>query len=488
MSLLKVFTLQSSLRDQAAFSPLRRLRTEYIRDSPNLAVGLFCAIITCILTTILHPFSLVAYWYYFIFWAGFMFLLDREQQRWFTHAYFVNGLLTAIFVAIQIYNFPDSYGTTSPNGSQTDDSYFFSLLADEIPSNMETRASYFLYESTFPTLIKALTFFRVTHPLDVLYFLSGIAGLVCVYARQLTMQIAASDSRAAKAAYSLCLLCPLFLMNGGAVLIRDTFAGALFLMSLCFIYRARYFTAIICIGMHYALRPGTALLVLPVYGVIYFSEIRTAFTDSRLRTRAFIIGFGALAVLAGLYVMRDEISFLLEENTVIIAKLSREGMIDNYISLGGQGTFVWVQQQSIPVKLSLAGPYILLNPFLTLSGFSNPIGFDLRTFLMGIIYPLFIFGVHAMALSSLTVRVAFSDRIWLMFGAFLLGCTLIGVFSLESRHKVVLQPLYYILAAIGIYRASPSQKLFGYALSAGWFLTQIGFAFVASRKAGYFGI
>ena len=411
-----------------------------------------------------------------------MFVLDREQQRWFIHAYFVNGLLTAIFVAIQIYNFPNSYGTTSPHGSQTDDSYFFSLLADEIPPGMETRDSYFLYQSTFPSLIKALTFFRITHPLDVLYFLSGIAGLVCVYARQLTMRIAASDSRAAKAAYSLCLLCPLLLMNGGAVLVRDTFTGALFIMSLCFIYRKRYFTALICIGIHYALRPGTALLILPLYGVIFLSEIRTAFVDSGSRARFFLLSFGGLAVLVGLYVMRDTISSLLEENTVIIGKFMREGMLDNYIGLGGQGTFVWVQQQSLALKLSLAGPYILLNPFLTLGGFSNSIIFDLRTFLMGFIYPLFVFGVHAMVFSSLMVRVAFSNRIWLMFLAFLLGCTLIGVFSLESRHKVVLQPLYYILAAIGIYRASPSQKVFGYVLSAGWFLTQIGFAFVAFRR------
>ena len=147
-----------------------------------------------------------------------MFAFDRAKWVDFVSAYLVNALLTALYVVIQVHFYPESYGATSPLGAQTDDSFFFSLVADSIPPGMETRPNYDQYTYGFTTLVRYVTPFSVVHPVDVIFFLSVIAGLICVYTKQLAY-LMTSNARAAQLAYFLALFCPMMLMNGGAVFV-----------------------------------------------------------------------------------------------------------------------------------------------------------------------------------------------------------------------------------------------------------------------------
>jgi hypothetical protein len=447
----------------------------------GLVYCLVCALLTCGVTSLFHAHGVLGYCYYLLIWSAFMFVFDREQLGGFLYAYSINGLFTVAFVAIQIYNYPESYGTTSPFGSQSDDSYFFSLIADAIPAGMETRDGYYLYSSGFSDLIRILTPFRVTHPLDVVYFLSGVAGLLAVYTKQLANQLT-GNKKVGRSAYVITVICPLFLMSGGAILLRDTLVGALFILSLCCINRRRYLTFIACNTIQLWLRPGTAFILIALYGVFYMRDIVSALTNNKHRPHAIAVAVLAAILVIGMFIYRHAVVELLEANTVVLHKFSREGMVNDYLTGGGRGTFVWIQLQPTPIRLVLASLYMLLTPFFTI----QPTGtgaFDFRIFLMGVIYPIFAFFIHAWALTAVVVKYRSSETARLLLTTFLAGCLLIGVYSLESRHKAVIQPIYYIIAAMGLRLAPPATRIVGYSVSAAWLVIQLAYYIKTSSGA-----
>lgn len=444
-----------------------------LRDH-RMWLNLGCALVACIATAWVNPYSLIGYVYYLALWTLFMFAFDRKELPDFLTAFFVNALLTAAFVVVQIHSFPDSYGMTSPHGSQTDDSYFFSLIADETPSDIETREAYDEYRSGFSDIIRYLTPFRVVHPLDVLYFLSGISGLLAVYTRQFANRLT-GDVAIGRSAYVLCLICPLLLMSGGAILVRDTFVAAILMLSLCCINRRRLLAFAGCIFLQFYLRPGTALIILPLYGVIYAHDVIHWVQDPKSRKRTLFLLLLMACGTGVFYALRDQVLALLEDNSIMLPEFSREGMIDNYLDTGGRSAFLWIQFQPLPVKLLLAPVYMLVNPFFNLDGMLTFSHFDARIFLIGFAYPIFAFFIHAWVLGGLVSRHAASAHCRWLMAALLLGYFMIGVYSLESRHKTILQPLYYVLAAVGWRWASFNAKTVGFFISSLWLLAQIVF-------------
>lgn len=434
-----------------------------------------CAILTLLIVGVMHPWGILGYLYYFLIWITFIYIFDRRELASFSRAYTVNGLLTAIFIAVQIYNYPESYGTTSPLGSQTDDSYFFSLVADDLPSEFETRYAYYLYSHGFTDFIRAVTPFTIVHPLEVIFFLSGIAGVISAYARRYVLDVT-NDPKSAKTTYLLCLLCPFLLMHGGAVMVRDTCIAALIILSICCINNARYVSFMACIGLQFWMRPGTALLVLPLYGVLYAADITRVLKAAENRRRVIFMSMFAVCVVASLYYFRSDLEELLEQKTVFLTDVSRSGVINEYVATGGRGAFVWVQQQPLALKLVLAPLYMLLNPFFSVTGVLNPAGFDMRTFLVTVIYPIFAIAVHAAVIAALLSPHPFRQRAFWIFATFMLGCLLVGVYSLQSRHKTIILPLYYVIAGIGFHWAGSNARLVGYAVSATWFIAQVGYA------------
>ncbi len=430
-----------------------------------------CAALTCSIVGYLHPTSILGYAYFLLLWTLFITLFDRHELPLFFPAYFVNALLTSLYFAVQIYNYPETHGTTSPHGYQTDDSYFFSLIADEIPAGLQTRDLFYRYQEGFSTFIRFLTPFRVVHPLDVIFFTSGVAGMLCVYTHQYARLIT-SDPRVARTAYLLCLLCPFLLMNGGAVLVRDTFIAGLVMLSLCCIYRRLYLGFLACIVLHLYLRPATGLLILPVLAALHISEIAHAFRDSDARKRLlFLLFFLVLFSSAAYAFFIEDIRILLQEKTVDLTQMTRSVTV-NDPSPSGRGAFLWVQQLPGLQRLLLATIYMFLTPFLTWTVQPTE-GFDLRILLVSVIYPLYIFWVHAVALAGLISKHPHLQKAWVIFGSFLVGCFLIGVYSTQSRHKTIIQPLYYVLAGIGWHWADPVARKVGAILSVVWLLVQI---------------
>lgn len=440
------------------------------------ALWLGCVVIATGFIWRVNAHSLIGYWYYFAVWLTFTALFDWREVKDFVTAYFITAVFTALYVMVQVHYYPESYGCTSPLGAQTDDSFFFSLVADSIPPGMDTRDGYYLYSYGFSSLVRGVTPFSVTHPLDVLFFLSGVAGMVCVYARQLTILLT-SNRHAGRTAYVLALFCPMMLMNGGAVFVRDTMVAGLLLLSFCCLFRRRYLAFGMCVVMQFILRPGTAVMILAIYGFMFAENLGVLLRTKKNRLR---VGL-AVAILGGvgagvLYSQQEQLMRLFEDNGVVVTELRREGQSDILAAGFGKGAFTAIQQQVLPLRLLLSTAYMYLAPFFNPNGMVTSDAFDTRILLMNVVYPLWALPIHAWAVAALFPKDPWMRkalRKWLLM--ILVACFFIGVFSLQIRHRVIIQPLFYALAAAGLHLGSKEGKVIGFCLAGLWIVFQLAY-------------
>ena len=440
-------------------------------ESGRIFLNIIFFSFTIIILAIINFESIAAYLYFYFFGAVVMFLLDRKEFKPFQYAYLTNGFLTVVFITIQTYVYPDSYGTTSPLGSWTDDSYFFALCSDSLPAGLYVRDNYFEYTHFFSSVIKFISIHKINHPLDVIFFQSIIAGILCVYSKQFANQIT-DDIKVGNIVFNLCLFSPFLLMHGGAILIRDTFVAAFFMLSLCFTNRRRFILVIITLAIQFFTRIGTAFILIFIYVLIFLPEIK-----SFLKGRKYLI---FLVIIALLFFMVNFVSLIiyLELDSVFLQK---------GITLAGRETFealeegnnvnvifLFIQKQNILIKSILSGAYIFLYPFLNFKGIFNSEGIDMRTFLLNFIYPLILIVINSWFFAAYLSR---SKRFESLLLSLVLGFILIGLFSLQTRHKTILLPLYYIVVAIGFRYATNNSKIIGLGLSLIWFSFQVILAF-----------
>lgn len=450
----------------------------------TLFLNLVIVVIILIATAWVNVHSILGYISHLCTWLLFILAFDRKQFILFLTAFNLNALFTIIFVVVQLYYFLEGYGTTSPFSlSQTDDSYFFSLIADHIPIGLETRPHYDLYSSGFTDLIRFVSRFTVSQPLDVLYFQSGIAALLAVYAKEVAAKLA-NAPRALNIAYWLSLCSPLLMMNGGVILLRDTFVAAVFILSVHCVISKRLWAFVLCCCFQFYLRPGTAMILLCVLGVLYSREISHAI--SRLRfPRAFVYMAVLTGMMAGvLFVFRGTIihkltveTDLLEQVDFELAKFTSTGRVNEGDALGveagGSGTFAWIVKQPLPLRLLFSPAYVVLSPFFNPTGAIVNNRIDLRLIGINVLGPLFAFFVHAWVITGLIGAGGSVSSNRRLFIAYLFGCLLIGVYSMQSRHKVILEPLYYVLAAAGFKQSVGHVRWIGFVVSGLWLGIQL---------------
>ncbi|HEV7606554.1 MAG TPA: hypothetical protein VGO61_04420 [Steroidobacteraceae bacterium] len=371
---------------------------------------------------------------------------------------------------VQSAVYPDTYGTTSPlSPSWTDDSYFFSLVADSVLPEMQTRPFYWHFEPLFTKLLRTITPLRIDHPLDVLFFQSGTAALLATFSAKLMLQLS-SDRRLANTVFVFAVICPFLMMNGGVIFLRDTLTAALFVYSLCLINERRFLSAIVVLVLQLSVRPGTGAILMFAYPIIYFSEIRdfvgrhpgTSFTLAL--ALAFASAFAApLALdLAATYLQIDTVGLL-----------GRELFADLSADPSANAVFLTIQQFPFVLRLVLNAAYIFMYPFLTLRPLTEATHFDLRSLVLGVFVPIYSLWLNAWFFAGMLRGRPAIDRQRAISVAIAVILILVGTYSLQTRHKTIIYPLYYIMIAIGFSRATPNSRRIGYAISALFLLVQL---------------
>jgi hypothetical protein len=443
------------------------------RPISRAPVALLAAALTILGILLVNPTSLANFVYFFLAWNAVVLVLNREDSENFAFAFTVNSAFIAIYVYIQATTYPETYGTTSwKSVSWTDDSYFFTLAADSFPPDLLSRPFYFAYTHTFSNLIRLVTPLPIHHPLDALFFQSGIAAMLSTFTARLAFQWS-RDRKLADTAYLFVLVCPFLMMNGGVILIRDTFAAALLAYSLCCLNDRRYVLAAITIGWQIALRPGTGLLLMPAYLILFFPEV-LAFVRRRPWLLAIAVtAFVLLCVRLMPYAM-DLVESRYGEPK--IGFLGRELIADLTADPDANALFLRIQELPFGVKLFVNGAYIFLYPFLTFRTIVDADQFDVRNYIMSLVVPIYAFWLNAWFVAGALSAGRALERRRAIVVTLVVVLMLVGIYSLQTRHKTIIYPLYYIVIAFGFVHATQFARRLGYVLSAVLLLLQLAAA------------
>jgi len=388
----------------------------------------------------------------------------------------VNSAFVGIFVLVQSTVFPDSYGTTSPLAvSWTDDSFFFTSVADTVPAELFTREDYWLYEPVFAQLIRLITPLPIGHPLDVLFFQSGTAALLATFSAKLMLQLS-RDRQLANVVFVFAVICPFLLMNGGAILLRDTLTAALFVYSLCCINERRFVSTAVVIALQMAIRPGTGAIFMFAYPIIYFAELRNFIgrwpITSAITTILFVFGIVIVFPLAVEYV-----GGMYDIGGGVVSLLGREVYTDLAADSSVNALFLAIQEMPFVVRLVLNAAYIFLYPFLSIRTVLDAQQFDLRSFLLNIVAPIYSLWLNAWFFAGALRGKPVIDRQRAITVALVVILMLVGTYSLQTRHKTIIYPLYYLLIAVGFAKATQNSRRLGYALAGLLFFVQVASQF-----------
>jgi hypothetical protein len=420
--------------------------------------------------------SISAYFYFLFFWITFIIIFDYGQLPDFLFAFLCNGFFTSLFILIQSYVYPNSYGTTSElSPTWTDDSYFFTLIADEIPYGMFTRDYYYLYDAFFSNLIKYSIPFKVTHPLDAIYFQSGIAAVLSTYTKLYAYYLS-EDKTVSKTGYLFCVVSPFLLMNGGALFLRDTLVAALFMLSLVSINRKNWLIVILIFILQIYVRAGTAFILLLSYPFLYYTSIKNFLINRKNIWVVLTLLFSIIvSVTFALRVFADELNtYLLEKG---VSTSGREMLGDFLTGSEDSVIFFFIQSQPLIIRAVFSSLYIFTYPFFNFSRLTSVHGIDARSLLINFIYPLYSIFLNGWFFSVFCGNIKAIKDIKAIKIAFVVTCVLIGLFSLQTRHKTIITPLYYVITAIGCHSSSRQAKYIGFGISSIWFFCQFLLAF-----------
>ncbi len=439
-----------------------------------MAIALFATAVTLVCILCIKPSSMAHFVWFFCVWTGFALLFHRAETGNFALAFVVNSAFVGIYVLVQSTVYPDTYGTTSPLAATwTDDSYFFSAVADSVPPELFTRQDYWLYEPVFTRLIRAITPLPIDHPIDALFFQSGTAALLATFSSKLMIQLS-HDRRMANLVFVFTVVCPFLLMNGGAILLRDTLTAALFVYTLCCINDRRFVSAALALAVQMSVRPGTGAILMFAYPIIYFAEVRdfvwrrpisTALSAILLVVAAAIAFPYAVEYVGGLY------------TTGAVTLLGREVYTDLSADSSVNALFLAIQQMPFVVKLVLNAAYIFMYPFLSIRTVFDGTHFDARSFLLNIVAPIYSLWLNAWFFAGMLRGKAVIERHREICVAIAVVLILVGTYSLQTRHKTIIYPFYYIMIAVGFAKATPNSRRIGYVIAAMLLFVQIASQF-----------
>jgi hypothetical protein len=411
---------------------------------------------------ITNTYSLLMIIYYFIIWNIFIFIFHRNLIKDFNFAFLINSFFIVVYFIFQTISYPDSYGTTSSIGSWTDDSYFFALASDTIPSNLIVRDNYDLYTHPFSSIINFITIPTIHHPLDVIFFQSGVVGILASFSK-LFMNQMTGNINYSRFVYFLTIVCPFMMMNGGLILVRDSLAAALLIYTLACINSRLIILAATAILLQIVIRPGTGLLLLPVYAIIYSKEIYNFVVANKLISLVCITSF--ISIFFYFYELIIPELDILAGGTSEGGGLSWRGreLFDGIAeSQGGNRILLSIQELPLLLKAVLNAVYIFTYPFLNFK-FAFPSSvIDIRALILNIVTPVYSIFLNGWFFAGILSNTQSFDKKKQIVIAVIVALVLIGVYSLQTRHKTIIYPLYYFIITIGFFEKRKFPKQIGF--------------------------
>lgn len=388
-------------------------------------------------------FSVVFFLYYFFLFFILSYTLCSKHIFSFNNYlkyYLIASSVATTYILLQSTTYPETYGTTSRYGSWTDDSYFFTLIADKIPSKFFIeRDNYFEYNSGFAVLLKKITPFRINFPIEVIFFQSGVMALLAILIKEANLLINNLENNIAS---YLTIFCPFLYMNGGAILVRDVLVATLFILEINFLLKKKYFIVLFINLLEIYIRPGTALILILIILFFFLPTIFQKIKSNLIWSIGIILFFSFLLLELP---FEEFEKILVEEGVSIFGR-------DIFYSLQSGNTenqiYLKILNQPLFVKLMMTGIYFFLYPWISIINLKNSFGYDIRTILINIIYPLLNIAYNYYFILTIINKKEKTLK-WLIYMYFV-GLCLLGTYSLETRHKTILIPVFYLIISNAI--------------------------------------
>jgi len=412
--------------------------------------------------------------FHFLFFFVATLLIYRalvEGDLWEPAAvYVVYSAWVLVLYGGQWLTLPEYYGFSGGLGVGTDDSFYYSLVAQTLPAGFPTRPGFWERYKTFAQLLTTITPGPIHHPFDVIFANAFAATFIPIFTRRLAVTLT-GQTRVGRLAFILALICP-FTIAMSAVLIRDGWTAALFTGGALFVLRSQALRAAVLGSLLLFLRLGSGLLwlgfILPLTALLHLGRKRAA------GRKALAVGSGVLLLVAMTVVLYPVVAGYLSATGLSENLFLRQQLVETFTNEYSEGALVGrIYALPIGPRLVTGFLYYLAVPFVSPHDVIVSGTFVPRALLLLVFATLFLVYIKFF-LQGAFEMMRHKDPVLLVTVLGLLFLLLVlSQLSIQIRHKVMVMPLIYVVTAFGVYNHSAGGRLLGTAGAAVLVLTNL---------------
>ncbi len=428
-------------------------------------------VFVAMMATVISPHSgIVMLWWGMLAVAGHRFLLGETDVGPGLGVFAFYCLLAIVLYQTQLWTNPQYYGFSGDGNLRsvgTDDSYFYSLVAYDLPIDFPIRnvlaAQRHHYSDALAVLVKVhRRVFPGLHPLDLLFFNTFGLSFLPFLTKKIYQNLFPDDP-GDRWAFLMTLIAPTILASG-VILMRDGLLAVTFSATLLLVLRRRWFLVLLPLVATFWLRKETGLLLVGVGGAMGLAQ--TQLVDYRRRWRrpdsVMRVALISVALLVVAVILVRVFMNLDWWKLLYRAAFLRTTIGHNMAADSGTSTFYVLSNLPVPLRIPLTLLFYLGSPFLALGALKSKGLWVPRAFLdnsFALLFPLFAAWFYRGVLRVFRTRHRGALVFMLLF---LASVSLITQASMQQRHKIPLQPMFYVLTAYGVATPFKSDRSFGW--------------------------
>lgn len=379
--------------------------------------------------------SLFSYAYALLLLIASSMIICKKQVKDLLFAYHFYLFFSIAFYLIFKSQFPDYLGMTGEEGGiGTDDCRFYAQIVDgDVPYIVKVST---INKAPYSIFFKMLYPFTVFTPLNIVIVNLIFTAYLPIYTKRFT-DLITLDNKVGSYAFWYSLLCP-FTLYFGCIILREAFTATMVMAGLCYFIEKKYLPLIVCVVAIGWVRLGT--LAFLICGVLLLYRFRL---KHKLKTDFFFVAIIVLVI----YIFYVSFPYL---------QVFSEGKLEDSIirstdSERYEGTSIGaIMALPFPINIILSTVFFFFIPLLTLPQEVEG-HYLVGNIFQGFLTPVFMFFLWKYIFNASIVAFYYKnkDAARKILYMVLLFALLLGVISMQSRHKTVLFPILCILAAYG---------------------------------------
>ena len=409
---------------------------------------------------LIHPSGILAYFYFLSLTLIFYKLLfPKKCVLEPLLLYILYATFMLILYALQYLSLPGYIGFSGPRGIGTDDAYFTYCVAETLPSGfigrkVQVDRAATSNETPFVTLLKFITWYPVTHPLDVLFFTVMATVFIPIFTRELTFEVF-KQKKVSYLAFRLMAVAP-FLLSNSLILVRDGATAALFMGAVYYFVRRRYVIMGILSALLFYVRIASGLQL--VFALGFFVLLRLIQLRKIGNKFFYVVLIVMVGVISTIILYPTVEIYLRGKNILLGGVFFREKYATGFMATGQKLTanydsaFQKIYQYGPLIRIPLGFTYFFLYPlFVPTRVITNGV-FIPRVVLENVIAPiLYLFYIKFFIQGIFRAWKDKNLSILTALAAYLALILALSQLSIQFRHKIMILPLFYVIVAYGYY-------------------------------------